>query len=309
MSLISIANSRWGPTAAMWLIRVLPRRFTIWAVDRIAERIAGQPDSAMVNAIRSNQAVVQRLDQADPRLDRSIAAVLRNSMRSYITLFEAMDDGFEGLERVTEFDERLLEQADRLATAGRGMLYVGAHTMGLDHALIYLGGLNYRTKVLAYPEVMPSYQAQNRLRRSFGLNLSPVNYQSLREAITYLREGGIVVTAADRPDESGAFMEFFGLSAWLPVGHTRLSLKTGAPIMVGATRQLENGKYRAELLAIVEPGEFKGRSNAGVEMAQAVLKPLEAFIRERPEEWWMFHPVWPDGAGETSPELERERRQ
>jgi lauroyl/myristoyl acyltransferase len=298
MILVSIANSRWGPNAAMWLVRFLPRRFTLWVADRIAARIAGQADTAMVIALRSNQSVVQKLPADSAKVKATVEAILRNTMRSYISLFEIMDGGYEALARFAQPDEELLEKVDEILAQGRGCLFVGAHTIGLDHLLIHLGGLKYRTKVLAYPEVMPSYEAQNNLRRSFGLNLSPVSYQSLREAITYLREGGVVVTAADRPDESGAFMEFFGERAWLPVGHARLALRTKAPIVVGVTYAGDGGKYRAKSLAIIEPEQFEGRSDAEEAIAQQVVRELEAFIGQHPSEWWMFHRVWPNHSGE-----------
>ncbi|MFQ5942797.1 MAG: lysophospholipid acyltransferase family protein [Anaerolineales bacterium] len=294
MSLVSIANSRWGPSAAMWLVRILPRRFTLWIADRIAARFARQADTAMVIALRSNQSVVQGLPEDDPIIQETVEAVLRNTMHSYISLFEVMESGFEALAKYAKPDDEMLEEVDAILAQGKGLLYVGAHTIGLDHLLIYMGGLDYRTQVLAYPEVLPSYQAQNDFRRSFGLNLSPVSYQSLREAITCLREGGIVITAADRPDESGILMEFFGKEAWLPVGHVRLSLKTRVPIMVGVTYTIDGGQYRAKSLGLIEPEQFRGRPDAEEAMAQRVIREFEGFIRSHPDEWWMFHQVWPN---------------
>ena len=298
MSLVSIANSRWGPNAAMWLVRILPKRVTLWVVDRIAARIARQVDTEMVAALRSNQSVVQGLPEDHPKVRETVEAVLRNTMRSYISLFEIMAGGHETLAEYAKPDKEMLEQVDEILAQGRGLLFVGAHTIGLDHLLIYLGGLDYQTQVLAYPEVMPSYQAQNNLRRSFGLNLSPVSFQSLRRAITYLKEGGLVVTAADRPDESGVYLKFFGKRAWLPVGHVRLAIKTKAPIMVGVTYCIDGGPYRAKALGVIEPEQFEGRADAEEAMAQQVVDELEGFIRQHQDEWWMFHRVWPDHTSE-----------
>jgi len=300
MNLVSFANSRWGPDTAMWLVRILPRRFTLWVADRIAARVSRQAETAMVSALRSNLSVVHGLPTDDPLVIKTVEQVLRNTMRSYISLFEVMKGGFETLAKVAMPDEDMLETIDEILEEGGGMLYVGAHTIGLDHLLIYFGGLDYHTQVLAYPEVMPSYQAQNDLRRSFGLNIAPVSYQSLRAAITYLREGGVVVTAADRPDESGIFMEFFGKQAWLPVGHVRLALKTNAPIMVGVTYSIEPGRYRAKSLGVIRPEQFEGREDPEQEIAQQIIQRIEGFIREHPDEWWMFHRVWPDADEQLS---------
>jgi len=298
MSLVSIANTRWGPNAAKWLVRVLPRRFILWVADRIAGRLARQKDTAMVAALRSNQSVVQGLPEDDPKILETVEAIIRNTIRSYVSLFDVMDGGHEALAKIAHPDKGLLEKIDEILAQDRGMLYVGAHTVGLDHLLIYMGGLDYPTLVLAYPEVLPSYQAQNDLRRSFGMNLSPVSYQSLREAITYLRNGGVIITAADRPDESGAFLEFFGKRAWLPVGHARLALKTNAPIMVGVTYITDGGRYRAKTLTVIEPEQFVGHAEPEKALAQQVIHELEGFIRDHPSEWWMFHRVWPDGNDE-----------
>jgi len=300
MSLVSISNSRWGPNAARWLVRILPKRFTLWVADRIAGRVARQGNTAMVAALRSNQSVVQGLPEDDPKILETVEAVLRNTVRSYISLFEVMQGGHKTLAKVARPDKAMLEKVDEILAQGRGLLYVGAHTIGLDHLLIYMGGLDYPMQVLAYPEVLPSYQAQNDLRRSFGMNLSPVSYQSLREAITYLRNGGVVITAADRPDDSGAFLDFFGKRAWLPVGHARLALKTKAPVMVGVTYITEQGYYRGKALSVIESAQFEGQPDAEEALAQQILHELEGFIRQHPAEWWMFHRVWPDGNAEMS---------
>jgi lauroyl/myristoyl acyltransferase len=300
MSLVSFANSRWGPDVALWLVRILPRRFTLWVADRIAIRVARQADTPMVVALRSNQSVVRGIPEDDPKIIEAVEAVLRNTMRSYISLFEVMKGGFDTLAEVATPDEGMLAIINEVLEQGGGLVYVGAHTIGLDHLLIYFGGLDYHAQVLAHPETIASYQAQNDLRRSFGLNIAPVSYQSLRTAINYLREGGIVVTAADRPDESGVYMEFFGKPAWLPIGHVRLALKTNAPIMVGVTYSVEAGKYRAKCLGVIRPEEFEGHPDQEQEIAQQVILEFEGFIRDHPDQWWMFHRVWPDGNGKLS---------
>lgn len=281
----------------MWLVRALPHRFTIWAADKLAARVAGQNHTALVTGLRSNQAVVQGLSQEDRRVHKTVEAVLRNTMHSYISLFEVMDRGHEGLGEIVKIDPPILETMDSMISDARGLLYVGAHTIGLDHLLVYFGGLDYPSLVLAYPEVMPSYQAQNRLRRSFGLNLSPVSFQSLRDAIKHLRQGGLVVTAADRPDESGAHLEFFGKPAWLPIGHVRLAMKTLAPMMLGITYKASSDQYGARCLTILDPQEYIDRPNGEVEMAQRVLREFEEYIRQHPSDWWMFHQVWPEDGG------------
>ncbi|MGH2619898.1 MAG: lysophospholipid acyltransferase family protein, partial [Anaerolineales bacterium] len=133
----------------------------------------------------------------------------------------------------------------------------------------------------------------NRIRRSFGVDLSPTNFNSLRQAIRHLRKGGMVVTAVDRPDPQGELLEFFGRPARLLVGHARLAIRTGAPIIVGGTYQEANGRYRAVLLDVLESNPYADKPTGELELAQAVMRIHEHFIRQRPDQWMMFHPVWP----------------
>ena len=102
-----------------------------------------------------------------------------------------------------------------------------------------------------------------------------------------------MVTAVDRPDPRGELLEFFGRPARLLVGHARLAIRTGAPIMVGGTYQEENGRYRAILLEVLESGEYQDKPNGELVLAQEVMRVHERFIRQRPDQWMMFHPVWP----------------
>ena len=84
----------------MWLVRILPRRFTLWAADRIAARVARKADTAMVVALRSNQSIVQGLPEDDPKVHETVEAVLRNIIRSYSSLCDVMRVGFETLSEV-----------------------------------------------------------------------------------------------------------------------------------------------------------------------------------------------------------------
>ena len=294
MSLVSFAYSRWGPTAGISLVRILPpklaRRFAAW----IADRIAGQAGTPLVEALRTNQAVVRGLPREDPELDNAVRAVLQNMARSYLELFQVMRKGHAGLSRSGELDAELVSTALKCLETGKGLLYAGAHTMGLDLMLLLIGGLGFPVQALAYPETEASYVVTNRIRRSFGIELSATDFRSLRQAMNHLRGSGVVATAVDRPDPRGEILEFFGRPARLPIGHARLALRAAAPIMVGGTFHDETGRYRAVLLELLETELFADKAKGDVELAQEVMRIHEGFIRQRPDQWLMFHPVWPE---------------
>lgn len=275
----------------------LSRRFANWA----ATRIARQADSPAVAAVRANLSVVLDLPPDHEQVDRTVETVFRRAARSFVSLFETMGGGHAGLATASGFDEQLLDLAGARLERGGGLLYVGCHTVGFDHLFLLMGSLPYRIQVLAYPETEGSYSVLNRIRREFGADLSPIDYRSLRRALQYLREGGLVMTGVDRPDPRGQPLNFFGRKAIMPTGHARLALRTGAPIMVGASHEDQDGRYLGKLLTVLESTDFVDRPDAETALAQRVIDEFERFIREHPDQWMMFYPVWPDsGEGETS---------
>jgi len=293
VSLISIANSRWGPPAGISLVRLLPAGLASKLATSLADRVAAQVGSPLVEAVRTNQAVVCDLPVDHPEVDRAVRTVLRTMAKSYLVLFRLMRSGHAGLSKAGELDADLIAAGRENLEAGRGLMYAGAHTIGLDLLLLLIGGLGYPILALAYPESEASYAVTNRIRRSFGVDLSPTDFSSLRQAIKHLRGGGFVVTAVDRPDPRGELLEFFGRPARLLVGHARLAIRTGAPIMVGGTYLAEDGRYRAVLLEMLESRNYRDNPTGELELAQAVMRVHERFIRQRPDQWMMFYPVWP----------------
>jgi KDO2-lipid IV(A) lauroyltransferase len=293
MTVVSIANSRWGPSLGRSLVRIFPTRLVTAAADWLAAYLARQTDSPLVEAIRSNQAVVRGIAYDDPRLDEAVVSVLRKVGRGYISLFSLVDKKAEELDLSSRIDSTLLEPGLRALEAGRGLFFAAAHTAGFDQLLVMLGSLEYPVQALSAAEPTGSYIVQNEMRMKFGVDLTPVSMAALRKALGILRNGGIVATAVDRPDQSGEQLEFFGMKARMPIGHARLCVKTGAPILVGYTRETAPGEYRAYGVDLLYPASKGDESTAAIDLAQRVLRALETAIREQPGEWLMFHPVWP----------------
>jgi len=293
MSLVGFINSRWGPAAGIALARVLPRGLAESLAERLATRIAGQRDSPLIQAVRANQATIRGLPPEDPSLDAAVEQVIQGTASSYLSLFRVMRKGHRELLRAATMEPALMDTALAVLREGRGLILAGTHTAGFDHLLLMLGGLDYPVQVLSYAQPTGSYTAQNRIRLHFGLRLTPIDFGSLRTAIGHLRNGGMVVTAVDRADPAGELLEFFGRPARLPVGHARLAWRTGAPVLVGCPQSEGTDRYRALYCGRLEPDRSQDEMTAARELAQSAIRLMEGFIRRRPQEWHMFHPVWP----------------
>lgn len=293
MNLVDLANSRLGPPLGILLARVLPGRTAYRLADSMAAATARRAELPVVHAVRSNQAVVRGLAYDHPELGLAVEQVLRNAARGYVDLFRAMAGGPEALVSSCEADDSLMTLLDRGLARGRGVIAVSAHMSCFDMFLLSLAARGYQAQALSYADPKGSYRVQNTLRRRYGLDLTPISPHALRSAMRWLRDGGLVLTGVDRPAPEGEELDFFGRKARLPIGHARLSIHTGAPILVGVVQSAGDHRYRVLGKALIDPKEEALERGDAVPLAQRAIAVLEDCIRGRPEEWLMFFPVWP----------------
>jgi KDO2-lipid IV(A) lauroyltransferase len=102
------------------------------------------------------------------------------------------------------------------------------------------------------------------------------------------------MTGVDRPVPSGGeWLSFFGQPAYLPVGHVRLALQTGVPIVVMSCEyRPQQDIYYVHLARTLEMERVGTREQDVIHNAQRVLQVIEALIQAHPDQWMMFYPVW-----------------
>lgn len=303
MNPISLATSRWGPFSVMLLCRVLPRRLIYRLGDWIASYVARRRDWPFVKALYANMAVVQGLPEEDPKVAQAVARLLRNTVRGYLDLFRALLAGPEKIRATCQLDASMTPIIEACLGSGQGLVLVGAHTCSFDLLLLRINELFPSVQVLSNSAPKGSSQVMNDLRRKQGLDITPISVRSLRQAVNWLRAGGVVAIAADLPVENGEELNFFGQKSRLPVGHTRLALGTQAKILVGVSHRTGEGMYRAEAVLVPRPLSVGDKRQDVVRWAQDSLTAVEGFIQRWPEEWLMPLPVWPEAASprQTSP--------
>ncbi len=292
MDPISLATSRWGPQLLMALCRVLSRG-AIHRVGRwLSACVSRRGDLAFVQALRANQAVVHGLPEDHPRVRQAVTRLLENTIASYADLFRMLQSGAGKGHVVCEVDTEMRQAIEGCLASGQGLILVGAHMCSFDILLLGLREILPEVQILSNADPQGSSQFMNRLRAERGLLVTPLSVSSLRQAMERLRRGGIVAVAADIPVDGGELLTFFGRSAQLPVGHTRLALGTGAGVLVGVSHRDAGGTYRAEMSLVAQPESSGDRRQDVVRWAQSSLHLLEGFIRRWPHEWLMPLPVW-----------------
>ena len=292
MNLISLATSAWGPSGISLLCRLLRRERACQLGETLADRVHQQPESPLVQALRENMRVVLGVEEDDLEVDRAVHRLLKNATYGYIDLFRAVEEDDGGAVKYFDMDDSLDHLVELSQTRDRGLIFVGTHTCSFD--LLMLALLEYFPSIQALTNSNPqgSSKVMNDLRAQYGFEITPISSTALRKAITRLRNGGVVAIANDVPVENGGELVFFGERCNLPVGHARLAQMTDAQMVVGASFQLGDGLYQAKAKIVPPPLSSANKSQKIRQWAQDALATTEEFIRQKPDEWLMPHPLW-----------------
>jgi lauroyl/myristoyl acyltransferase len=90
-------------------------------------------------------------------------------------------------------------------------------------------------------------------------------------------------------------VEFFGALAEVPAGPARLALRTGArAIPAVLAREPDHEEMIRPILDFDLHFQPSGDEEQDVrELTQQIMSSLERFIRQYPDQWFMFRPMWP----------------
>ncbi len=194
------------------------------------------------------------------------------------------------LERVT-FEEfgPLQARAERreatvLVTGHYGnweMLGAALHARGME--------LRY----LLPPQTNPGSDAYfDDLRRRVGIEPIKLGF-GMRQALRALRGGEAVALLADQDARRiGTHVPFFGRPASTLTGPARLAISCGCPIAVGFAARSGPGRYRARLLAMLEPRVGADEQEEVLRLTREITALTEQAIRERPDQWYWVHRRW-----------------
>jgi len=292
MGIVELAADPRATVLAARLVRAMPLRVGLGLADVVARRAAAQVNTPTIRALRHNQAVVRGLPIDDPSLDQAIFKVLQTTARGYVYLFKYIEESVEARRALCVIDQQAIDAIMPYHLRGQGVFVVGFHLAGFDQVVISLGTYGFPVLGLSYADPTAVYQFQNQVRINSGVNVQAITPQSLRQALRYLRLGNVVMTACDRPDPEGEELLFFGRKARLPVGHARLALHAGVPLAVAVTCRTGEGAYRASLLDFIQPQRTGDDARDAIDLAQRVISSFEAYLRQHPDEWLMYFPVW-----------------
>lgn len=294
MDFQGFTQSRLGVFLGIALGKLLPQEFSYRLADFIAGRLAQNRDSLMVRAVRANQWVARGERSTPEELDAAVREVFSHAGRCFADLYRHLNSpaGLQKISPASEDSERLVSQSQ---DHDFGALIVAPHLSNFDLIALANAYRGLKGRFLAFGNPTGGYKIQNRIRIAAGLEITPIDSKTLRQAITYLRNGGFVFTGVDRPvSGKGQQLSFFGRPSPVPTGHIRLALAADVPVFVAAPQMKSDGRYYVRLS---EPLRLERHHDPATRIrinGEAVLRIVEGYIRENPSQWLMYYPVWPE---------------
>ena len=193
---------------------------------------------------------------------------------------------------------RGIERIDEALKAGKGVIVATAHLgcWELGGVAIRMQGMPVTAVSVADPVNDAINQWRDSMRRANGIEVVTIarGQMSPIDLMNALEANRVVCMLADRNfvEADPVELDFFGRRASFPRGPAILSLMTGAPILPAFVTMGPGGRYYADVAEPV-PVPAGGTKMERVEATmQALVKVIEAKIRENAEQWYIFDPYW-----------------
>ena len=188
--------------------------------------------------------------------------------------------GFEHMDHAVATGRRMIIFSGHIANWEIGML--AAVQYGISVAQIYRAANN------------PMVDRMITRFRGGGGELIPKGAVAARRAIAVLRRGAHLTMLADQKMNDGIPVPFFGRTAMTASALASLALRFDCDVLPARVERLGGARFRLTVFpALPLPRSGDHHADVSALMAQ-VNQILEAWIRDRPEEWFWVHRRWAD---------------
>ncbi len=245
--------------------------------------------------IRSNVRHVLGPGASEADIDRVSRQCARNTGRYYadvvgmhrmdITKFWDEDMAIDGIEYLQEARD-----------AGRGVIIASAHYANPEFAVQGLAAIGIKVFALVEPLEPPELGRLMRgLRTVHGHIYEPVSFGAIKDALAWLRNGGVAAILVDRDiQKRGIVLDFCGAPARFPTGAVDLAIRTNAMLLPGWVRRTGGFKMYTRLGPPLEMIRTGNRDEDLRVNTAALLALFETHLKEDPGQWSVLDRIWPD---------------
>jgi KDO2-lipid IV(A) lauroyltransferase len=245
--------------------------------------------------IRSNVRHVLGPDASEDEVERVSRQCARNTGRYYADVV-----GMHRMNIKKFWEEDLtidgLHYLDEARAAGRGVIIASAHYANPEFAVQGLAAIGLKVFALVEPLEPPELGRLMRgLRKVHGHIYEPVSFSAIKDALNWLRGGGIVAILVDRDiQKRGIVLDFCGAPARFPTGAVDLAIRTNAMLLPGWVRRTGGFKMYTRLGPPLELIRTGNRDEDLRVNTAALLALFEKHLKEDPGQWSVLDRIWPD---------------
>ena len=197
-------------------------------------------------------------------------------------------------ERGGRVETRGFEHIDQALASGRRMIIFSGHLANWE-----IGAL--APAQYGFPAAQIYRAADNplvdrlvaRLRGGHG-ELIPKGRLAARRAVAALAGGRHLTLLADQKMNDGIAVPFFGRIAMTAPALAYLALRFDCDVLPARVERLDGARFRLTVYPPLPLPHARDRHEGAVALMKAVNATLEAWVRERPEQWLWVHRRWPD---------------
>jgi len=291
-----------------WIFRLIifiGRRFPTRVGYFVAPIIA---DICYIFYWDGRRALHQNLSRVLGTSDRRVLGrVARRSLRNFskyvVDFIHFYTMTPEDIRRRIVFDD--FERFNAAVAEGKGIIFVTLHFGNWDMGAAGLAVYGYPVDAIAETFELPQMNdLVQGYRRHLGVNIIPMERVG-PGVMRALRRGDILALLIDVPAPGASVpVEFFGALAEVAAGPARLALRTGARVIPAVlAREPGHDELIRPILDFDVRFQPSGDEEQDIqELTQKIMSSLERFIRQYPDQWFMFRPMWPAAQPAQQPE-------
>lgn len=224
-------------------------------------------------------------------LRRTARAAVLNYFKYLVEFLRFPSLAGEDIERL--IDSSGWENVDRALQGGKGAIFISVHLGNWDIAGAMIAQQGYPTNIVVEsfkPERLNRLIQHHRLEK--GIKIIPLE-GGARQMLRALRQNEVLCLLIDRPvGSAGVVVEFCGGFIRIPAGAATLALKTGAKLLPGYLVRRPDNTFVGTIAPPIEPVSTGDGVRDVQVITQKMMKALETWVKQYPEQWHMFRPMW-----------------
>jgi Kdo2-lipid IVA lauroyltransferase/acyltransferase len=280
---------------ANWIVTHLPP-----TVSRSIAYTVGQLGFSLCHnrrkAIQHNLSAIAK----SPKEERALA---RACFLNFIQmLHDFCDSAAGGKKRINALvhERRGMEFLEEGIRNGKGTLLITGHLGAWELGGMVLASDGFPVNVVTLEEPTPELNIwRQQYRSQFGIKTITIGSDKFAfiEIIQALRRNELVAMLVDRPYlNSGVTVDFFGRPTLFSHAAAKLFQHTSATIIPAFVLQTKPRSYGCYAYPAIE----MGLDQSVDENSQKIASVFQSIIREYPEQWYNFVPIWQSSPLSTS---------